>query len=385
MASRLSLPRSFLLLTAALAAGCHHGPTSNGTDADARVDGDVLILPAVSDTGLATVTASADAQSHLLLPGRLVWDEDHTVRVYTPLAGRVLEVPVQAGDRVAAGATLAVLSASDYGAAQADVHKAEAAQSQTAKALNRARDLAAHGIVAARDLEQAEADAAAANAELQRAAARLKAYGRVDGDVDQHYRLTSPVAGVVVERHLSAGQELGTDTGGPTPFVVTDPTQLWVQLDAHDGDVAPLQPGAHFTLRAGAYGDEHFDGVVTQVADALDTVTRTLRVRGRIANPDRRLKAEMYVTADFTLNGTAGVAVPASAVVLSGTQHYVFVADGPHRYRRISVEVADGHDGLVPLRSGVTPGMAVVVQGALYLQQLMRQQTEASAKPAAQP
>ena len=59
------------------------------------------------------------------LNGRLVWDEDRTVRGYSPFAGRVMRIAAQPGDTVRKGQTLAVLGSPEFGQAQADVRRAE--------------------------------------------------------------------------------------------------------------------------------------------------------------------------------------------------------------------------------------------------------------------
>jgi cobalt-zinc-cadmium efflux system membrane fusion protein len=51
----------------------------------------------------------------LSMPGRLVWNEDKTVRVATPFAGRVMEILVQPGATVKAGQPLAMLTSPDFG------------------------------------------------------------------------------------------------------------------------------------------------------------------------------------------------------------------------------------------------------------------------------
>ncbi|MDB5987733.1 MAG: efflux transporter periplasmic adaptor subunit [Nevskia sp.] len=358
---------SALALLLALA-GCHHGPLVE-VDQGAKVSGDTVTLKSAS--GIQVVAASSASERLLQLPGRLVWNEDATVRVFSPFAGRVTRILVQPGDHVAAGAALAVLSSADYGAAQADDRKAQALLVLATKARDRSRDLLEHGVAAAKDVEQTESDYANAAAEAQRAHARLKLFGDAGSAVNQLYELKSPIAGVVVDRNLNPGQEISVDQSGAPLFVITDPATLWVQLDAHEGDLQSLHVGQSLSLRCAQYPDERFAGTLTQIADFVDPVSRSIRLRGRIANADHRLKGEMYVSAELPLATTPHASVPASAVLLIGNEQYVFVARSDTQFERHAVKTEPESRGSVAIDDGLQPGENVVAGGALYLQQLL--------------
>ncbi|GAC1624643.1 MAG: hypothetical protein NVS9B10_10800 [Nevskia sp.] len=327
---------------------------------------------AAAVAGGITITGIAAPQpSTLRLPGRLVWDEDHTVRIYSPFSGRVTAIDVKPGDHVSAGQTLARLSSADYGSAQADARKAKAALTMAEKADVRSRDLLEHGVIASKDAEQAVADHAAAQAESQRAQARLKLFGDVASGVDQLYRLTSPIDGIVAQRALNPGQEVLADQSGAPLFVVTDPRTLWLMLDAHDSELAGLSLGQHLRVESSIYPDQSFDGELTQIADFVDPLTRTLKLRGRVPNTDRRLKAEMYVSALLPLPARGTPTIPAAAVFLSGEVQQLFVVSGDHTYTRRTVRVGPEIGGQMPVVEGLKPGDQVVVGGSLLLQQLL--------------
>ena len=95
------------------------------------------------------------------------------------------------------------------------------------------------GVVARRDLELAEAEAARAQAEAARAQARTSLYGSALA-VNQQLGLRSDIAGTVVERNINPGQELRPEHNGAALFIVSDPTRLWVQIDAQEADLRDL-------------------------------------------------------------------------------------------------------------------------------------------------
>ena len=393
--ARAPLAACGLLLLAlgasALVGGCSKTQApATAPEADApTMQGEQLRFPAGHPQLALLGVAEARPSKELIvdLPARLVWNEERTQRVYPAFAGRVTAIRADLGQSIKAGAPLALLASPDFGQAQADTAKAHADQAQAQQALRRQRELFDAGIVARKDLEQAEGDSARAKAEVARAGARTSLYGGGNA-VNQQLSLTAGMGGVVVERNLNPGQEVRPDQSGPgTPalFVVTDPTSLWVQIDARESDLASLRPGDHFTLQVPAYPDATFTGRVTATADAIDPGSRTIKVRGVVPNPERRLKAEMLATVHVQESRNAGVVIPALAVTLNGTKHTVFVQreTGVFEPRTITL----GHEGPkeVEATTGLSAGEKVVTQNVLLLARQFQSIAPASAPQKATP
>lgn len=360
-------------------AGCGADPEPT-KQAAVTVDGDRAILsePDKADF-LKVATVEKDQGSTLRLPGRLVWDEDRTVRIVPQVGGRVQKIAVEIGSAVKAGQMLAVLASPDFGQAQADARKAQADQQLAKQALERQRELHAAGIVADKDWQQAQAEAVRAQAEAERASRRLAGLG---GASDGSYLLRTPLAGVVVERNLNPGLEYRPEAGVEPLFVVTDPTRLWLRLDASEGDLAALKAGEKISLQVKQYPDERFAGVIVHVGDFVDPSTRTVRVRGEVPNPDRRLKGGMFVTALIELPPTSALHVPAAAVFLVGEQRYAFVEEATGRYVRRAVQAGTERDGWLDIHAGLREGEKVVVEGNLHLIKYFKN-TPQPARPAA--
>lgn len=362
---------TFVMLTLV---GCNKKPDASA-DVAPTVTGDTITF-AANDVSLKTIQVAkveAPRELELNIPGRIVWNEDRTVRVFTPFSGRVGRIFADVGSKVQQGQTLAQLQSPDFATAQADAHKSSAVVNVAKQALARAKELSANGIVAAKDLLQAEADYATAEAESSRANARLLMYGQEakSRPTYQQFALTSPLAGVVVERNLNPGQELRADQPGAPQFVVTDPAQLWIQLDASESDLRSLKPGTALLVSASQYPDDTFRGEVRQVSDFIDPVSRTLKIRGAINNKDLRLKAEMFVTARVTLAKGEYPLVPEKAVFLDGVRSFVFVRTGPGVFMRRSIKPLTLRNGMVPVTSGLKENDEVVVAGSLFLQQMV--------------
>jgi len=343
-----------------------------------RLENGQIVFPEGSSqvASFATDAVKESGPLQLRLTGRLVWDENRTVRLFPPFAGRVLQILVKTGEHVSRGQPLATLASPDFGQAQADARRAQSDFALAEKNLNRLRDLHAAGVSSRKDLAIAEADYARADAELARAMGKIKLYRAGPDSVDQNFSLASPIDGVVVERNINPGQELRTDlqlANTPAMFVITDPARLWVQLDAAENQLASLRPGKKVQLRSAAWPDQTFPATLENISDFIDPATRTVKVRGSVENRERKLKGEMFVTAELQESPGADLQIPEKALLLAGDRYFVFVEEKPGRYSRQQVKVDAVRDGIASVASGVKLGQKVVIEGNLFLHRLHQQ------------
>src|SRR5512145_2925322 len=166
------------LLLVALLSACGDAPAPKADAPAPIVQGQQLRFTAGHpQLQLLPVTAAAAAQPITIeLPAKLVWNEERTQRIYPAFAGRVMGIKADVGQKVLPGTPLALLASPDFGQAQSETAKAEADARLTHKALQRQRELFEAGIVARKELEQAETDADRAQAEVARAQARTRLY-----------------------------------------------------------------------------------------------------------------------------------------------------------------------------------------------------------------
>ncbi|MEY2617815.1 MAG: hypothetical protein RL522_817 [Pseudomonadota bacterium] len=385
------LPSLLLACATLVLTACGGNPAETAVPAvpDPVLQGQRLSFPSGHPqlTQLGIVAATPARTLTVDLPARLVWNEDHTQRIYPAFAGRVSQVQGDVGQAVRAGSLLAQVASPEFGVAQADTAKAQADAQLTQTALVRQRQLFEAGVIARKDLEQAEADAARARAEVQRAEARTRLYGGHGGSVDQRLALVAGIAGVIVERNITPSQELRPEQSGPgVPplFVISDPSSLWVVLDARETEVGVLKPGTRFELLVPTLPGQKFEGRVIATGDFIDPATRTIRVRGLVANPQRLLKSEMLATARITREIPSGVMVPTAAVRLEGAAHWVMVQVAPGAFEQREVSVGYQGQGETLVTLGLVAGDKVVAQNMLMLARQYRLALDA-ARPAAVP
>lgn len=300
------------------------------------------------------------------LNARVAYDENHTARVSSPIAGRVVKIAVQAGDKVAAGQPLAWLDAPDYSGARADLAKVNADLHLKQTNFARAKELYDGGVIALKDYQVAENDLRQDEAEVRRARGRLRNLAAAGADGDR-FALRAPIAGVVTERQLNPGAEVRPDNPNPL-FVITDPGHLWVMVDLPERQLAKVKAGQALAIDVDAYRGDSFAGQVEHVGDVLDPTTRRIQVRCSVDNSRGRLKPEMF--ARVTVFGEMAdpvLRILTDSVITEGLYTSVFVEKEPGVFekRRVTARL-QGRD-MSYVRGGLRAGEQVVVTGALLL------------------
>jgi cobalt-zinc-cadmium efflux system membrane fusion protein len=345
-------------------------------------------------SGIRVTEVKPFRQGEESFTGQLVWNEDWTNRVFSPVAGRIQTIVAEIGKKVNKGDDLALMRSPDYGQAQADYRKATSDLAQAEKTLARVKALREHGAAAVKDLESAQADYDRAFSEKQRAELRLQLLGSVGGDFSDLYHVTAPIGGIVVDRNVNVGQEVRSDivlAGSPQlaapMFTITDPSKLWVQLDVPEREVSKLQPGQPIEVRSSAYPERIFEGHVDLVGASLDPQTRVVHARGSVDNSAGLLKAAMYVAVNVKeLLGSSGeVVLPVRAVFFLDGRNFVFLETGPGKYEKREVVVRRETSGgmVVAGGGGLQAGDRVVTEGNLLLNEMLAdEQPEQTATPA---
>jgi cobalt-zinc-cadmium efflux system membrane fusion protein len=319
--------------------------------------------------------AVGSAAASASVPGQLVANEDRTARLGAPASGRVVAVRVRPGDAVATGSLLVTLASPDAAMAQSDVTKASAevssrlAQATYARAAReRAERLLALKAIPQQDVEKAIADdelakaaLAQAQAELRRARSTAAQLGAGEVTAAGEVALRSPLSGVVLARTAVPGSVV--EAGAPL-VVVTDPTSLWLQIDAPEQLASLFRRGGRLRFMVPSAPADTFDARVDAVGAGLDPETRTLSVRAMVPNARARLKASMVEGAATT---TAAL-VPEDAVQMVDSQPSVFIArpdgKGGARFTQRVVTVGSRGGGKIAVMSGLAAGDVIVTHGA---------------------
>lgn len=296
-------------------------------------------------------------------PGQVESDPSRVALVSSRAAGRLERLGAVTGERVVAGQVVAWVQSATYLTAQYDLQ-------QTWR-----RESAVSGTV----------DTVGARALRLAAEGRLRLLGLSDSSIaalrsgkeaDPFLPVTAPFAGSLVEALALAGAAV--EPGTPI-FRLIDLTELDVAADVPEQQLPLLRIGQAAQVLLPSYPDVKLTGRVERIKDELDPETRTIEALVHVSNPQRILRPGMFArvligaTAERAASATA-VAVPASAILSEGTQHYLFVQTGPLTFERRDVRLAteDARFGGIGSRDvvveeGIQAGEEVVVQGGFVL------------------
>jgi cobalt-zinc-cadmium efflux system membrane fusion protein len=308
--------------------------------------------------------------------GRVVFEDQKLIHVFSPVAGRAVKVVAELGSHVRAGDPLAIIESPDVGSATADVSKAKADVLAATNDLRRQRELFAAHATSQKDVESAREKYETANAELERAEEKARLFRRSPvSSPNQRYTLRSELEGEVFMKALSPGMEIGGQYGGAAPFelfTVGRADEVWVLVDVFDVDVRRVKLGADVRVHVATSPDRTFEGKVEWISNALDPAAHVTRVRCTFANPDGALKPEMFAAVEIAADPMRAVAIPPSAVLRLAEQTVVFVDRGSEeeneRFERVPVTVQEGEaGGWLPVERGLEPGTRIVTSGAILL------------------
>ncbi len=132
---------------------------------------------------------------------------------------------------------------------------------------------------------------------------KLRLLGLTDAQIQEieqsgkpvtHLTIYSPIGGVVIRKMVNEGAYVTT---GTQIYTVADLSQLWVLLDAYESDLSWIRYGQEVQFTTEAYPGQAFAGWISFIDPMLDPVTRTVRVRVDVPNPQGRLRPEMFVRA----------------------------------------------------------------------------------------
>jgi membrane fusion protein, heavy metal efflux system len=316
------------------------------------------VEPAKTTTIRRQVTAPASVEA----------DPARYAKILPPLNGRVLQLFVHPGDSVTKGQQLLAIDAPDFVGAQTDYAKARSVLAQAERALTRQEDLATHGIIGQRDVDQARTDRDTALSDFNRTKDRLRLLGMDPENTQLGAPLIvrSPVSGKVLDV-LTATGEFRNDPTAPL-MTVADLSDIWVTANVQEKDIHYVHRGDPAIATFAAYPTEAFQGKVLFVADVLDPDTRTAKVRIAYPNKDGRLRPAMFANVILRTWDTQELTIPTTALVMSGDHTTVFVQVAENTYEQRPVMTGEQQGDRTIIKSGVQAGDKVLIREGALLQ-----------------
>jgi Cu(I)/Ag(I) efflux system membrane fusion protein len=177
------------------------------------------------------------------------------------------------------------------------------------------------------------------------------------GQVQSHLVIHTPSRGVVLEKTAVVGMKV---MPGEELYKIADLSKVWLLADFYESEIAQIKIGQPADITVNAYPNEQFIGKVQYIYPYLEPETRATKVRFELSNPDGKLKPEMYANVEVQINLGRRLAVPAAAVLDSGTRQLVFVDKGEGIYEPREVKLGERADDRFEVVSGLQEGERIV-------------------------
>lgn len=325
-------------------------------------------VPPAGNTIVQTITVHGQqVVDQIDIPARIVSIPTQVVQVFPPLSGRIVRFSVLPGQEVRAGQEIAVLKSGDIAQARSDFEKAKIQVTLADAALNRGKLLLQHQVLAKADYEQLAATDEAAHSEQERARQLIHELGFSENNDSDEAPIRAPISGVVLDTGTAVG-EWQKSLDNATPLAtIANLDRVWVVGDAYQNDLASIQIGRPAAVRFPAYPGLSLSGKIDNISQSLDPNTLAVKVRVVLANPQLKLKPQMFATISIDRASTDGFVIPASAVIHENNADSVVVEKSPGQYERRSVRLGQMQQQDVVVLDGLHDGDRVVTVGAALL------------------
>lgn len=278
--------------------------------------------------------------------------------------GKIARIPVEEGQRVAAGQLLAELDTEtirlQLAQAEAGLAVAEANLQNALRNKERMDRLVAQKAVSDQQYEQAKLGFDAAKAQAAQASAGVNMARRAL----ETSTMKAPWAGLVASKNAQVGDVVNPMMGGygASAGVVTlvDDSRIKVVVEVTPGDVGRLQKGRPAALRVNNGETADHAGTISVINSTADPLARKFRVEVDVPNPGWKLRPGVFATVLFDVRSHENaLAVPQNAV-LGGT--HVFVAENGKAVKR-AVSLGLKNTTMIEILDGLKEGDLVIVEG----------------------
>lgn len=297
----------------------------------------VLVAPVTLSDTAGRVSAIGD--------GRAL----HSVSVTPLVSGRLTEIAVAPGARVAAGDVIARL---DDEAEAIALARAELAASDAAATLERTERLQSRN--AATDVALREARLAARTADLEARDARLALDRRT---------ITAPIDGIIGLLPVDPGTQVSPETELAT---IDDRSSILVDFRIPERFVGRLQPGDPVEATALARPGTPFHGRISAVDSRVETASRTLKLQATLDNADDLLRGGMAFSINLAFPGERHPAVDPLAIQWGGDGAFVWTVRAG-KATRVPVRIVERNSDAVLVAAALSPGEQVVTEGVQRL------------------
>ena len=175
--------------------------------------------------------------------------------------------------------------------------------------------------------------------------------------------LYSPVSGYVVQKMAFQGMRA---MPGEKLFDIADLGTVWIVAEVYENELALVKQGQRAMISMSYFPGREISAVIDYVYPVLSAETRTAKVRFTVPNPGMQLKPQMFTNVEITIPVGKKLAIPAEAVLETGTRQVVYVDKGDGYFEPREVKTGVKVEGMLEVLGGLNPGDKVA-SSAIFL------------------
>ena len=156
----------------------------------------------------------------------------------------------------------------------------------------------------------------------------------------------------------------------PEELIKAAANKVWVICDIPENQINKIKKKSSCSVVFTSFPDEVFSGLIEDMGDVVDNVTRMIKLRIAIPNSTSQLKAGMFATVHFIIPETNLISVAKESLVTVQGKNYVFVKNGPTNFERREVISGQQINNRIVIFTGVTKGDEVVTVCTMQLKGL---------------
>ena len=174
----------------------------------------------------------------------------------------------------------------------------------------------------------------------------------------------SPINGVLLKKYIVSGSYFNA---GKPLFKLSGLNRVWMNIWVYEKDIPFVKTGETVRVRFNAYPGQIFDGRVSFIYPYLNGKKRVDEVRLVFNNSNGEIKPDMYGNAEIIIKSEKVIAVPTSAVLITGAKPLVFVYKGQGYFTPKYIVIGTRYGNYYPVISGLKDGERIVVSGTFLM------------------
>ncbi len=274
------------------------------------------------------------------------------------------------GDYVEKGQLLAVVRSGEAADFERQLVQAKSDLLVTQKNLRVQQDLLESRLTSEREVTAAQGEVQKAKADLARINELMNIY-----NINQQteYRIQSPLSGFIIEKNINRDMTLRSDKSDNV-FTIAQIDEVWVTANVYESEIAKVKLGMPTEIKVLSYPDKKFNGTVDKIFNVLDPISKTMRIRIKLKNPDYLFKPEMVATVKIIAEEPRqAVAIPSGAVVFDKSRQFVIIYKDRNHLETREIIVENSTEGISYVKNGLQDGEVVISKNALFVYEAMNE------------